>query len=67
MHGDAALERREAVDDGRGDVAGAEDHDLPLAVVVGLEVQLHDAAAGHADVALEVPLDELDRGALRLR
>ena len=44
---------------GLNDVAGAEDNNRPRASgCVGLEVEFHRAAAGHADVALEAPVDE---------
>ena len=56
---DVAIELAEALDDRARHVAGAEDDDPPVAVVVRFEEQLHRAAAGHADVALEVPFDEL--------
>ena len=56
--GDVAFELQQAPDECLGDVAGAEDDDAPGAMVVRFEVELHDTAAGHADVALEIPFDE---------
>ncbi len=51
-----AIELAEAGDDCAGHMAGAEHDNPPVAMVVGLKEQLHRAAAGHADVALEIPL-----------
>ena len=46
---------------GAGDMAGAEDDDPPIAVIVGFEEQLHGTAARHADVTLEIPFDEFSQ------
>ena len=56
---DLAFHLEQAAHECLGDVAGAEHDDAPRLVIVRLEVQLHHAAAGHADVALQVPLDQL--------
>src|SRR5690348_2044231 len=56
--GDVAIERREAFDDGTRNVASAEHHNSPVAVVVRFKEQLYRAAARHANVALEIPFDE---------
>lgn len=62
-NGDGAVEGEEDGDERLHDVAGAKDHDGPgTGGGVGLEVEFHGAAAGHADVALEGPVDEGGRG-----
>jgi hypothetical protein len=43
------------------DVPGAKDDNSPRLVIVCFEIQLHDAAARHSHVALQVPLDKLRR------
>ena len=54
-----ARQREQDGHQGLNDVAGAEDNNGPRASgCVGLEVEFHRAAAGHADVALEAPVDE---------
>src|SRR4029078_6773026 len=57
--GDVAVEVDEDVDEGVGGVPRADDPNLQAPDVVRLEVELHHAAAGHADVFLEVPLREV--------
>ena len=58
-HGDGARQREQDGHQGLDDVAGAEDNNGPRAGGgVGLEVEFHGAAAGHADVAFEAPVDE---------
>jgi hypothetical protein len=53
-----AIERRKAFHDCTGHVTCTKDNDSPITVVVGLKKEFYAAAAGHADVALEVPFQK---------
>src|SRR5262249_16261516 len=63
--GDVAVEMNEHVDQRVAHCPRAKDPHPPFADVVRLEIELHRAAAGHADVLLQAPLREY-RG-LRVR
>ena len=62
--GHEACQRLQAMHHCLGHMPGTEQGDSPVGQVVGLEVELHHAATGHADVALQIPLNQLRRASL---
>jgi hypothetical protein len=57
-----AIQRQQAADQGLGNMSGPENHHVPAAGIEDLKEQLHFATTCHADVALEVPLDQMHMG-----